>query len=177
MSDNNITVFKFGGSVLRDENDLPLAVHDIYRHWRGGSQVLAVVSAFGGTTDKLIDQSKAFGDDPQPEAFATLLSTGEATSSALLVLALKRAGVPAKLLTPEQVGILTEGDPLDAEPVAANADRLRKEMENAVVVVSGFAGVNNAGDLTLLGRGGTDFTALFLARQLDAKCVLVKDVD
>jgi homoserine dehydrogenase len=174
---NKVTILKFGGSVLRGEDDLPRAVHEIYRHWRRGSHVLAVVSAFSGTTDELIDKSKAYGDDPHPEALATLLLTGEATSAALLGLALKRAGVPAKLLTPEQVGILTTGDPLDADPITANIERLRHELAGAVVIVSGFAGINGEGDLTLLGRGGTDFTALFLAQQLRARCVLLKDVD
>ncbi len=177
MRETNITVLKFGGSVLRNEDDLSLAVHEIYRHWRRGEQVLAVVSAFGGTTDTLLDRAKSIDNDPQPEALATLLLTGEATSAALLGLALKRSGVPAKILTPEQVGILTEGDPLDAQPVAANVERLRSELEKAVVVVSGFAGVKTYGDLTLLGRGGTDFTALFLAQKLAGKCILVKDVD
>src|SRR5688572_26683553 len=173
----SITVLKFGGSVLRCEDNLPKAVHEIYRHWRRGSQVLAVVSAFGGTTDQLIERSKAFGDEPHPEAYASLLSTGEATSAALLALALKRAGVPSKLLNPEQVGLRTTGDALDAEPVEANVERLRKELEHAVVIVSGFTGINGDGDLTLLGRGGTDYTALFLAQQLAAECVLLKDVD
>jgi homoserine dehydrogenase len=172
-----ITVLKFGGSVLKSEDDLPKTVHEIYRHWRRGSRVLAVVSAFGGTTDALIEKAKAFGDEADPEAVASLLFTGEATSAALLAMALKRAGVPSKLLTPEQVGIRTTGNALDAEPEAADVDRLKKELEHSVVVVSGFAGVNEQGDLTLLGRGGTDLTALFLAQQLDAKCVLIKDVD
>src|SRR5688572_19550394 len=163
MSETKTTVLKFGGSVLRDEKDLSLAVHEIYRHWRRGQQVLAVVSAFGGTTDELLKRARSFGDDLHPEAVATLLLTGEATSAALLALALKRSGVPAKLLTPEQVGIVTAGDPLDSEPVAADAERIADELEHAVVIVSGFAGVSECGDPTLLGRGGTDYTALFLA--------------
>jgi len=172
-----ITVLKFGGSVLKSEGDLAKAVHEIYRHWRRDQQVLAVVSAFGGTTDALIEKTKAFGDEADPETIASLLFTGEATSAALLAMALKRAGVPSKLLTPEQVGIRTRGAALDAEPVSINVDRLKRELEQAVVVVSGFAGVSDEGDLTLLGRGGTDLTALFLAHQLDGKCVLLKDVD
>jgi len=177
MSEKKVTVLKFGGSVLRDESDLPLAVHEIYGHWRRGAQVLAVVSAFGGTTDALLKKARSFGDDLHVGAIATLLLTGEATSAALLALALKKAGIPAKLMTPEQVGILTTGDPLDSEPVSANTGRIGEELENAVVIVSGFAGIDRFGDLTLLGRGGTDFTALFLARKLNAKCVLLKDVD
>jgi homoserine dehydrogenase len=172
-----ITVLKFGGSVLRTEEDLPKVVHEIYRHWRRGSQVVAVVSAFEGTTDALIEKAKAFGDEANTDAIASLLFTGEATSAALLTMALKRAGVPSKLLTPEQVGIRTTGDALDAKPISVNVERLRKELEQSIVIVSGFAGVNDSGDLTLLGRGGTDLTALFLAQQLDGKCVLIKDVD
>lgn len=173
---STITVLKFGGSVLRCEEDLPKAVHEIYRHWRRGSQVLAVVSAFGGTTDALIEKSKAFGDDPHPEALASLLFTGEATSAALLVLALKRAGIPAKILNPDQVGLRTIGPALDSEPIDANVERLRTELNEAVVIVSGFAGINRNGDLTLLGRGGTDLTALFIAEKLAARCILLKDV-
>lgn len=174
---SKITVLKFGGSVLESEDDLPKAVHEIYRHWRRGSQVLAVVSAFGGTTDALLSKAQAFGDDSDPEAVASLLATGEATSAAHLAMALKQAGLPAKLLNPHQVDIQTEGQILDSEPVTADVLRISKELERAVVVVSGFVGVSENGDLTLLGRGGTDLTALFLAQQLDAKCVLVKDVD
>ena len=177
MTQPNITVLKLGGSVLKDETDLPRAVHEIYRHWRRGSQVVAVVSAFGGITDGLIERSRSFGDEPQSQAVASLLFTGEATSAALLTLALDRAGVPARLLSPGQLGLRTAGDALDAEPIAVDADRVRRELEHAVVVVSGFAGLNADDDLTLLGRGGTDFTALFLADRLGARCVLLKDVD
>ncbi len=172
-----IIVLKFGGSVLRSEDDLPRAVHEIYRHWRRGSRIVAVVSALGNTTDELIGKAKRYGTDPNPGALASLLLTGEATSSALLALALDRSGIPTKILSAEQAGIRTSGDILDAEPVAADTARITKELCNAVVVVSGFAGVNDSGDLTLLGRGGSDYTALFLAKQLDARCVLIKDVE
>lgn len=177
MSDRKTIVLKFGGSVLRDEEDLPLVVHEIYRHWRRGAKVLAVVSAFGGTTDALLSKGNSFGDELHPEAVATLLLTGEATSAALLALSLKKSGIPAKLLTPEQVGIRTTGDPLDAEPVDANTGRIGKELLSSVVIVSGFAGINDSGDPTLLGRGGTDYTALFLAEKLEGKCILIKDVE
>src|SRR4030095_2427756 len=177
MTRSTITILKFGGSVLKDENDLPKAVHEIYRHWRRGAQVVAVVSAFGGSTDALIERSKAFGRDLHPEAFASLLFTGEATSAALLALALDRAGVPTKLLSPDQVGLSTTGNALDAAPTSVNAERLRAELDHSVVIVSGFAGVNDKVDLTLLGRGGTDYTALFLAQRLNGRCVLLKDVD
>lgn len=170
-------VLKFGGSVLRNENDLPRVVQEIYRHWRHGEQVLAVVSAFYGKTDDLIRQTRAYSEEPDPGVLAALLLTGEATSAAMLALALDRAGIPVKLLSPEQAGIKTCGDPIDAVPVEANTDRIRAELEKAVVIVSGFVGTTNYGDLTLLGRGGTDLTALFLAERLNAQCRLVKDVE
>jgi len=177
MSDCKITVLKFGGSVLRSEESLPVTVHEIYRHYRRGSKVLAVVSAFGGTTDSLLNKTKLFGEIDNPGAVATLLATGEAASAALLALALDRAGIPAKVLTPAQVGIVTTGPILDGEPIEANIERISRELESAVVIVSGFAGINEHGDPTLLGRGGTDYTALFLANRLGAECRLLKDVD
>ncbi len=171
------TVLKFGGSVLQSEDDLPRAVHEIYKHWRRGSQTLVVVSAFGGATNELLRRAESLCGDPEPGSLAALLATGEAASAALLGLAVDRAGIPVKVLSPEQVGLVTEGKTLDAEPVAADIDRLRKELESSVVIVSGFVGLNLDGETTLLGRGGSDYTALFLAERLDARCVLVKDVD
>ena len=171
-----IKVLKFGGSVLRDERDLPVAVHEVYRYWRQGFQVLAVVSAFGGTTDALLQRSRVFGERPHAGALAGLLLTGEAASAALLTMALDRSGVPAKLVSAAQAGLRTEGDPLDAEPVHVDAERIRSELGNAVVVISGFGGIDAEGGPTLLGRGGSDYTALFLAERLGASCVLFKDV-
>jgi len=171
-----ITVLKFGGSVLRDERDLPKAVNEIYRNWRKGVKVLAVVSAFNGRTDELLTKAKLFGSGDDIAA-ASLLLSGETESAALLTLALKRAGLPAKILTPRQIGLLTRGETLDAEPIWADTAKLRGELENSIVVVSGFGGIDRNGDPTLLGRGGSDLTALFLAERLDARCILVKDVE
>ncbi len=172
----SIKILKFGSSVLRSESDLPRVVHEIYRHWRKGSPVLAVVSAFGTTTDELLRQAKSFEGEPQPSSLAALLATGEATSAALLGLAVHRAGIPVKVLSPEQVGLQTNGDTLDAEPFAVNVERLQRNLQNGVVIISGFVGTDAKGDLTLLGRGGSDFTALFLAEKLGGHCILIKDV-
>jgi homoserine dehydrogenase len=172
-----ITVLKFGGSVLRDESDLKLAVHEIYRNWRQGSQVVAVVSAFNGKTDELLAKTSPFGDDAHAESVASLLLTGETETASLLCLELGRSGIPARFLTALQLQLLTKGERLDAEPVSINAERLRHELISSVVVVSGFGGVDQSGSPTLLGRGGSDLTALFLAERLDARCVLVKDTD
>jgi len=174
--ESKITILKFGSSVLQTESDLPRVVHEIYRHWRNGAPVLVVVSALGATTDKLLQRAESLSGEPHPTSLAALLATGEATSAALLGLAVHRAGIPVKVLSPEQVGLKTNGEMLDAEPVAADVGRLRKELQSAIVIVSGFVGINAEGDLTLLGRGGSDYTALFLARELGGQCVLIKDV-
>jgi homoserine dehydrogenase len=157
---------------------LPRVVHEIYQHWRGsGSQVLVVVSAIGNTTDRLLGLAKAICTDPEESALAMLLATGEATASALLGIALHRAGIPAKVLDPAQTGLRTIGDELDSEVVAVDVARLRAELERSVVVLPGFTGRNEEGDTTLLGRGGSDLSAVFIAHQLDARCILLKDVD
>ncbi len=171
-----ITVIKFGGSVLKDTGDLAKAVNEIYRNLRSGTKVLVVVSAFNGRTDELLATARAFGADDNAAA-ASLLLTGESESAALLTLALQRAGLPAKVLTPAQIGLLTRGETFDAEPIWADTEKLRDELASSIVVVSGFGGVDAHGAPTLLGRGGSDLTALFLAERLDARCILVKDVD
>ncbi|HKP68099.1 MAG TPA: homoserine dehydrogenase [Pyrinomonadaceae bacterium] len=170
-------VLKFGSSVLRDEADLPCVVHEIYRHWRNGSQVLAVVSALGKTTDQLLERAEILSNHPHPRSVAGLLSTGEATSAALLGIALDRAGIPVDVLSPADAGLRTAGDTLNAEPVGVDVEKLRESLQRSVVVLSGFVGVDSDGGPTLLGRGGSDLTALYLAHQLDADAILVKDVD
>src|ERR671925_389310 len=95
---SKVVVLKFGSSVLRSEQDLPNAVHEIYRWWREGMPVVAVASAFGDTTDQLTRRAQRIQPKPDKAALASLLSTGEATSSALLALSLNRVGIPARLL-------------------------------------------------------------------------------
>src|ERR1044072_8400927 len=109
QSDKQIIVLKFGSSVLHDEKDLPSAVHEIYRWWREGFQVVAVVSAFGDTTNELTRRAHSICDQPGDALVATLLATGEAASSALLGLALNRAGIPATVFDAEQAGLATHG--------------------------------------------------------------------
>src|SRR5260370_23832077 len=122
---SKVVVLKFGSSVLRSEEDLPSAVHEIYRWWRDGAQVLAVVSAFGDTTDQLMRRAENVYGKPDKSALATLLATGEATSSALLSLALNKVGIPARLLDEVQAGLRTVGGGIDAVPIAVDAARLQ----------------------------------------------------
>lgn len=174
---NKIIVLKFGSSVLRDETDLPTAVHEIYRWWRDGYQVVAVVSAFGNTTDELTQRAHSICDEPDAELVAALLATGEATSSVLLGLSLNRSGIPATVLDAEKAGLSTDGPVLDSNLTSVNIKRIVKALEGGIVVLPGFVGRSRSGKTTLLGRGGSDLTALFLAQRLGGTCRLIKDVD
>jgi homoserine dehydrogenase len=176
-SDNRIIVLKFGSSVLRSENDLPTAVHEIYRWWRDGFQVVAVVSAFGNTTDELTQRALSVCEHPDDALFAALLATGETTSSVLLGLALNRSGIPSSVLDAETAGLGTDGPILDANLSSVNTECVFKALKRGVVVLPGFVGKSRSGTTTLLGRGGSDLTALFLAERLGGTCRLIKDVD
>src|SRR5262249_25734978 len=121
---SNIVVLKFGSSVLRSDSDLASVVHEIYRHWREGLRVVAVVSALGNTTDQLLQQAQRICAQPEGAASATLLATGEAASAALLSLALTRSGIPVRLLDAAQVRLRTTGEHMDANPISIDAARL-----------------------------------------------------
>ena len=176
MSEPKIVVLKFGSSVLRTDEDLPAAVNEIYEWWLQDYRVVAVVSAFGNTTDQLTQCAYSVCAEPDPTLLAALLATGETASSALLGLALQRSGIPATVLNAEQAGLITLGPILDAELIGLDKRRLQSALQKAVVVLPGFVG-RAEGETTLLGRGGSDLTALFVAHQLDGQCILVKDVD
>jgi homoserine dehydrogenase len=179
MFRNGLTVVKFGSSVLRGEDDLPVVVEEIGR-WRGSEQyVLAVVSAFGNTTEELFKRARRYGEPANEEAVARLVATGEEQSAALVALALACAGIPAKLLGPEQLGLIAEGAPLDARLCGVSVERIWSAFtEWDVVVVPGFIARTAKRSTVLLGRGGSDLTALFLAHELHAsRCRLIKDVD
>ncbi len=179
MNSDPIIVLKFGSSVLADESSMPRAVHEIYRWLRQGRRVVAVVSALGKTTDQLLARAERLAGAPDPTGLAALLATGEATSAALLALALDRAGIPASLLDSWRVGLRTAGPLLDAEPRELNRRELFRALEERpVAVLAGFVGQDEEGRTSLLGRGGSDLTAFFVAQRLAAECCrLIKDVD
>lgn len=177
MYKDEIVVLKFGSSVLRADTDLPRAVHEIYRWYRQGAQVLAVVSAFGYTTDELMRRAELVCTEPDRENLAALVATGEGVSSALLALALNERGIPARVFDPAQAGLHTVGSTVDADLISVDVPALRGSLKRGVVVLPGFVGKGENGATTLLGRGGSDYTALFLARSIGARCVLLKDVD
>ena len=181
---DRVIVLKFGGSVLADSEALDSAVHEVYRWRRGGWRVLAVVSALAGRTDELEGSALAVqGRIPTTRAErlarAALVGLGELESAALLGARLAAAGLEARVLDPVEVGLVAHGDPLDASPTRVAVEPLRRVLgASAIAVFPGFVAQSEPeGARVLLGRGGSDLTALFLAEALGARCRLVKDVD
>lgn len=174
-----IIVLKFGSSVLQTPADVPAAVHEIYRWYRSGHRVIAVVSAIGQATNWLLGQAWELSASPESHALAELLATGERTSAALLGIALDRAGIPARLVDPREIHLTALGHPLDSEPTMVGQTKLEELLVvTPVIVVPGFFGHDANGRLHLLGRGGSDLSAVFLAAAMHAKrCRLIKDVD
>lgn len=179
MCDRLIIVLKFGGSVLRSEETLRIAAQEIIRWRREGRQVLAVVSALAGRTDELLASSRRICDAATPESVAALVSVGELHSAALLALHLDHARVSNCVLTPAAVRLVATGDALDADPVGLDEAAVRDALErHGAAIVPGYAAVDRAGRTVVLGRGGSDLSALFLAHRLGAGCCrLIKDVD
>lgn len=177
MGAQSIRVLKFGSSVLSSRSDLSRALHEIYRELREGRRVVAVVSALGGTTNRLLASARRVDPRARAAPLAMLVSTGEMQAAALLALALERAGISCVLLDPAQIGLVTRGPLLEAQPVSLDASVVRNALrEKSVAVIPGFVGRDARGRTSLLGRGGSDLSALFLAAQLGASCRLVKDV-
>ena len=153
-------------------------MHEIYRFVRQGFRVVAVASAVGTTTERLLARARAVSDRPSCQALATLLATGEIASASLLAIALDRAGVPGTLLDPGEFGLRAEGHPLESEPCGIDTERLLGALEShTVAVVPGFFGRTPEGAVVLFGRGGSDLTAIAIAGSLNARCRLLKDVD
>jgi homoserine dehydrogenase len=172
-----IEVLKFGSSVLRSSGCLHLAVDEIYRRWCSGYWVLAVVSAFQGVTNRLIEECSAVLGVDCPEATAAYVATGELHTAALLDGSLRRYGLPSRMIEPREIGLLASGTSLESTPTGINRAVLeRLWLEFPILVLPGFYGVDDAGRTALFGRGGSDLSALFLAAELGAGCRLLKDV-
>lgn len=174
-----VAVYKFGSSVLEGAAGYRAAAAVVRREVLGGRRVVAVVSAVSGATDALLSLAGALSPGPAPHLVSRLLATGESASVALMAMALEVLGIQATALGAEALGLRTVGPLLEAEPYAVEEGVLHAALARGqAVVVPGFVGVDVSGEATLLGRGGSDWTALFLAQRLRAvACVLVKDTD
>ena len=176
-----ITVQKYGGSSVATTEKICNVAKRIKKAAQS-SQVVVVVSAMGDATDELISMAKAISSLPNEREMDKLLATGEQASSALLTMALHEIDVPAVSLTGGQAGIITENTPGKARILKIDPHRLSEELNNGnVVVVAGFQGITEDAtwaDITTLGRGGSDTTAVALAAALSAdKCEIYTDVD
>jgi len=173
----SIAVRKYGSSLLKGEDSLDLVVQDIGCALDGRTALVVVTSAFAGETDRLLASVRRVGGDAASHEAAAYIASGEERTAHLLTLALARSGIRAATLRAEAVGIRTEGDPLDASIDEVRPLAILEALERAdVVVVPGFVGTHRNGRVALLGRGGSDLTAIELAAALEASSLLVKDV-
>jgi aspartate kinase len=173
-----LVVMKFGGTSVADADRIKRAAGRIVAAKEAGNNVVAVLSARGKTTDELIAMAKEVSDLPDPREMDMLLSTGERQSCALAAMVINDLGHRAISLTGSQAGIVTDTSHTKARILDVRADRIRAALaENHIVLVAGFQGVSTAADVTTLGRGGSDTTAVALAAALDADvCEIYTDV-
>lgn len=174
-----LIVLKFGGTSLADEGRILSAARRIAGERAAGNDVVAVVSAQGDTTDRLLAQARAIHPQPPSRELDACVSTGEQLSAALMAMALDTLGCPGVSLTGPQAGLMTDSVHGDARALGLRHDRIRRELAaGKAVIVAGFQGINGIGDTTTLGRGGSDTTAVALAAFLNAAlCRIYTDVD
>lgn len=175
----SIIVQKFGGSSVADAECIKRVANRVVETKRKGHQVVTVVSAMGDSTDHLIDLAKQVSKNPSVREMDMLLSTGEQVSISLLAMAIHALGEPVISLTGPQAGIKTDGVFSKARIMDITSSRLEKELdEGKIVIVAGFQGITIDNDITTLGRGGSDTTAVALAAALKAEiCEIYTDVD
>lgn len=172
-------VLKFGGSSVADNEKLKLVADKIIGLYEKGHNIVVVVSAQGKTTDKLISEAKELAEKTEDREMDVLLSTGEQMTTAKLSILLNKLGYKAISLTGWQAGIYTNNTNQNAIIKCINTARIREELEEGkIVIVAGFQGMNENMDITTLGRGGSDTTAVAIAASLGAKnCYIFSDVD
>lgn len=174
-----IIVQKYGGSSVADADKLRRVAERVAAARAEGNDVVVVVSAMGKTTDQLLAQAKSFSESPPRRELDMLLSVGERISMALLSIAIQERGLEAISLTGSQCGIITNDRHSDARILEVRPYRVQDELARGkVVIVAGFQGVSYKREVTTLGRGGSDTTAVALAAALGAeRCEIYSDVD
>ena len=175
----SLIVQKYGGSSVADVKRIKRVARGIVAKKRRRNQLVVVVSALGDTTDELISLAKQITEEPSERELDMLLATGEQVSVSLLAMAIHSEGAKAVSFTGPQVGIITDPFHTKARILDINTDRIRKALnEGNIVIVAGFQGKTEGGEITTLGRGGSDLTAVALAKALQAKiCEIYTDVD
>ncbi|OGS59010.1 MAG: hypothetical protein A3J79_06275 [Elusimicrobia bacterium RIFOXYB2_FULL_62_6] len=173
-----ILIMKFGGSSLADPEKIKVMAERAVKARRRGFSVVMAVSAPADLTDDLINLSRLLAAKPRPREYDALLSAGEAVSAALMAMAVRARGADAVSLSAFQAGIRTDSAHAAADIISVRPARMLRELKKGrIVVAAGFQGTDKHGDITTLGRGGSDFTAVALARALKAEaCELYTDV-
>ena len=174
-----LLVQKFGGTSLEDANRIEVVADIIAKTISEGNKVAVVLSAMGEETDRLIDLAKSIHAEPNLREYDALVSTGEQISVALMAMALNKRNLKAKSYTAYQLGIKTNKTHGRARIVDVKVDKLKKQLKKGVIpVITGFQGLNDEGDITTLGRGGSDTTGVAIAVALQAdECQIYTDVD
>ena len=174
-----ILVQKFGGSSVADSQKILAAARKAIRAQKEGNQVVMVVSAMGKNTDVLVELARQITDEPPAREMDMLLSTGEQVSVALMAMAIHSLGHKAISLTGAQIGIITDSIHTKARIRSISTERMRQALdEGNIVIAAGFQGIDELNNITTLGRGGSDTTAVALAAVLHAdSCEIYTDVD
>lgn len=175
----SLIVQKFGGTSVRDAERIANVADIITSAYQKGNNVVAVVSAQGDTTDDFIEKAAEINGKPSKREMDMLLSAGEQISASLLAMAIEKMGFPVVSLLGWQAGFYTTSDYGNARIKRVDASRLKKEVDKRnIVIVTGFQGVNRYGDMTTLGRGGSDTSAVAIAAAMHADlCQIFTDVD
>ena len=175
----DIIVQKFGGTSVADVEKIKNVARAVIREKENGNDVVVVVSAMGHTTDYLVKMAKDLNPNPSAREMDMLLSTGEGVSIALLAIAIQALGYEAESLNAMQIGIHTENIHLKARITDIDTTRLERDLAaGKIIVVAGFQGVTQGNEITTLGRGGSDISAVALAAALKAKrCDIYTDVE
>ena len=172
-----VVVQKYGGSSVGTTEKIKSIAQCIVKRKNKNTDLVIVVSAMGDTTDDLLALSKGIGEELDKRELDVLLSTGEIISSALLAMAIKSLGYDAISYTAYQIGIQTSGQYGKALIEDIHGNKIKKSLnEGKIVIVAGFQGINGEGDITTLGRGGSDTTAVALAVKLNGRCEIYTDV-
>ena len=174
-----IHVLKFGSSVLRSEADLPAVATEMLRWRMTGAPVIAVVSAFAGETDRRILEANENGLEAESPARAGLIAAEEFASADALARELEGRGETARALSPAEIRLRAAGNRMDAAPLSLDRRFLEATLEECpLLIIPGYSGIDQLDEPVLLGRGGSDLSALFIAAELGApECHLIKDVD
>ena len=176
---SKLLVKKFGGTSVANAERIEAVADIVEQTINEGNRVTVVLSAMGSNTDELIKLAKEINPEPDLREYDALVSTGEQVSVALLAMALLKRGVQGKSYTAYQLGIKTNSSHSRARILDVDVNKITKELEEGVVpVITGFQGMNEFGDITTLGRGGSDTTGVALAVALNAdECQIYTDVD